>query len=60
MKYAFGTSQYFKSTPKKIKLAGKGLLLVSGVAAIFVPGAKWVIAVGLIGDFLASNFGEKN
>lgn len=57
--YNFGPKEYYKSTPKKIKLVGKGMLALSGVVALFVPGAKWAIAVGIIGDYLASNFSEK-
>lgn len=59
-KMNFGTKHYYKPTPKRMRQIGDGLLLVSGLAALFVPGAKWAIAVGLIGKYITNNFGQKS
>lgn len=43
--------RYTSPTPIKLKIFGDGLLLVSGIAALLIPGAKWVIALGLAGKY---------
>ena len=49
---------YDKKTPKTAKRIGDGMIVLSAVVAIFVPGAKWAIAVGLIGKYVSDCWGE--
>lgn len=42
-----------KPTPLNWRRFGDGLLLISGLATLFVPGLKWAIAVGMIGKYLS-------
>lgn len=58
-KIKLGWNEYFKPTPKNFRRAGDVLLFASTMAGIFVPGAKWVIALGVGGKFLTNFFSEK-
>jgi len=49
---------YNKKTPKRAKQIGDGLILVSALVTLFVPGAKWAICAGLIGKYITECFGE--
>jgi hypothetical protein len=48
---------YDSPTPVPFRRIGDGLLLVSGLVTLFIPGAKWAIAIGMIGKYI-SNFAK--
>jgi hypothetical protein len=55
----FGIKEYYKPTPKDMRILGDGMLLISGIATLFVPGLKWAVALGLVGKFITNSFGSK-
>lgn len=56
---SFGIKEYYNPTPKNMRILGDGMILMGAVVALFVPGAKWAIAAGLVGKFITNNFGDK-
>ena len=61
MKYKIGVKEYYKPTPKVWRIVGDVSLAgsaVIGIAALFVPGAKWVVIGGILVKVL-SNFASK-
>ena len=51
-------SNYHEKTPKIARKIGDGMLLLSSVVTLFIPGAKWAIAVGLIGKYVSDCWTE--
>lgn len=53
-KVKFSPKDYWKPTPKNLRILGDTVLLASGIGAILIPGAKWVIIAGLVGKYLTN------
>lgn len=56
----FGWNEYFKPTPKNVRRLGDAALAAAGIGGLIVPGAKWVIILGIAGKFLSNFLSDKN
>lgn len=50
---------YKKDTPVNVRVIGDGLVLIGALVTLFVPGAKWAIAAGLVGKYISDQWGKK-